>query len=93
MRTTSGLPALHREDEMAPMRLMCAVRDELWTQFDIALRAYIVSVHELITEPLNKEVNTAATLAREEVMECRRSILEHCTEHGCDPEFVRLMKG
>jgi hypothetical protein len=70
------------------MRAMCPERDRLWTQYDEALARFIAAVDQA-----NNGVppsTFAAENASREVASIRAAIREHCEQHGCDPDWLRL---
>jgi hypothetical protein len=69
------------------MRLMCEERDTLWRHYDKALNRYTSSVEEMLG---TTRMDCAPVVdARDYIYECRIAIKQHCTEHGCDPAFVK----
>ena len=74
------------------MRLMCAERDQLWAEYDAALRAYTAAVRQFAGGHRSPEAAAAVAHTHASVDEARIMLRRHCEECGCDPDWIRLLE-
>jgi hypothetical protein len=64
---------------------MCGERDQLWREYDAALRRYIEAVKAFINAAGRYDTGNDVAELRYQIDDIRARIREHCLEHGCEP--------
>jgi hypothetical protein len=70
------------------MRLICSERDRLWAEYNAAINSYVAAVKQYAALGGIAQVRST----REKVDDSRAAIRRHCSNHGCDPEVLRLLR-